>query len=1287
MKKLLLILALFSAAPLWGQTCTTATCNAATANESDVLAALPASGNTNATVVVSIPAGTVTWTTGIVYTIPSAVTSLSIIGAGTPNSGVSSFTAGTSTTVITQNTTSSLFAISPIPFGTTLRISLLSLAPQSGLTTEDVPIKTSGTCTSSGCPNVRIDNITFDGAYNNDPADADTVANNVFGVYDHNTVNNSSGGIGPALVQLSHSAWQGLGDQGNNSFAQPSTFGTNQALFVENNTFNSARATENDIGFNGLGGGRVVIRYNVHNTTGQVLAFGHGTAWGGTFRGERQKEVYRNTIVCSGSCDDDVSIWSGTGLVFQNNVGTSGSGFFNKLTGMDVPRSWRADSTTPSWGWCTGQGYYDQNATYTPATGNHGTVTTSGTASMSDSSQSWTTNQWFNSGTPYSVNDSTPTIPIGCEIASNTATSITCAEDMIFNTFNLGDTYQIRQATLCLDQPGRSGGTYLSGSSGPLGGPTPTGWPGEVLDPVYSWANTTPAFVPSMSIKGARLIANRDYYSELSVNQTAQTSPTSPFDGTSGTGYGTRANRPTTCTTGVGYFSTDQGSWNTGGAGGQGVLDKCTSTNTWTNAAYTPYTYPHPLAGGSGVSLTVSTSGTGSGTVTGSSCTSGSYSSGSTIGPCTANATSGSTFTGWTATGSAACSGTTNPCPSFSLTATTTVTAAFAAQTASPTFTPSSLSSPGFVTVASATSGAACYYTVDGSTPTTGSAQITHPLYIGQSQTLKAICSASGYTNSSVGSQAYAPAVAKTKFAISAIAASENTNPFPNPNRSIAVEWLNVLTTPATDCNTYNWAPLDAWTTQSAAKGVANLYTFSHVPQCANGTTNNANPPTDLTTGDTFFKNFVTAFWEHECSLSSPPSTPLTAASCNNMKYVETWNEDNTDLYWTDTYAHKAIMDNDMAGITKTFCSDCIVILGSVSAGGSGSHANGQSGYYDVAMLTEATAWAALSPFNPPDAVSIHDYWSRSNISPPPFVTTIASNSDATCTTGNTPNSSCYVPVIQEFSRVQGSAVLQNSAISSWAANLPVFGTEGGYGHVSNLCASTPSLCVNGIAEHMVGVASQNASTHSVPIDLLYASNTCTSPNDWGCYWNNGTSPQLPAINEVISWLGANTITGSLTSSAITGGNKWTLPLSGGEIDFCDAWLANCITSTSFNTQQHLDGTVTTLSGTVTLTKEPTLLASATTYTLSTATAGSGSGTVTGCAGSVNYGAGYSCTVTPAGGSSLVSVTGCGGSGTTTYTGTMPASNCTVTATFNLSAAPSVSISGSGTLQGTVHLQ
>ncbi len=94
---------------------------------------------------------------------------------------------------------------------------------------------------------------------------------------------------------------------------------------------------------------------------------------------------------------------------------------------------------------------------------------------------------------------------------------------------------------------------------------------------------------------------NRDLYQE-----------TTSFTGASGVGVGTLASRPATCTPtpestdtgngGVGYWATDQGSWNQSASnprgvqfnGTDGVLYRCSATNAWT-VAYTPYTYPHPL--------------------------------------------------------------------------------------------------------------------------------------------------------------------------------------------------------------------------------------------------------------------------------------------------------------------------------------------------------------------------------------------------------------------------------------------------------------------------------------------------------------------------------------------------------------------------------------------------------------------------------------------------------------------------------------------------------------------
>jgi hypothetical protein len=77
------------------------------------------------------------------------------------------------------------------------------------------------------------------------------------------------------------------------------------------------------------------------------------------------------------------------------------------------------------------------------------------------------------------------------------------------------------------------------------------------------------------------------------------------FDGTTGVGAGPLSSRPTTCTTGVGYWATNQSTTDLTGMVGakpakpiSGTLYKCTSINTWT-AYYTPYTYPHPLVSGS----------------------------------------------------------------------------------------------------------------------------------------------------------------------------------------------------------------------------------------------------------------------------------------------------------------------------------------------------------------------------------------------------------------------------------------------------------------------------------------------------------------------------------------------------------------------------------------------------------------------------------------------------------------------------------------------------------------
>lgn len=158
----------------------------------------------------------------------------------------------------------------------------------------------------------------------------------------------------------------------------------------------------------------------------------------------------------------------------------------------------------------------------------------------------------------------------------------------------------------CVDQPGRGKGDLLTGSyltSNRKNSATGSvSWPNQALEPVYEW-NTTGEIVPGWggawvsNLVPSLLSQNRDYYlhhGNSSCNPGAASC-------TAGVGVGTLAQRPIACTTGVGYFATDQGSWNAStsnarGAqqnGADGVLYRCVG-NGWV-LYYTPYTYPHPL--------------------------------------------------------------------------------------------------------------------------------------------------------------------------------------------------------------------------------------------------------------------------------------------------------------------------------------------------------------------------------------------------------------------------------------------------------------------------------------------------------------------------------------------------------------------------------------------------------------------------------------------------------------------------------------------------------------------
>jgi hypothetical protein len=626
------------------------TYTAASANESDVNAVIhgPIHTAVNGDVIQIPCSGTqsVVWTSQL--TVSASIT-LTALGA-TPNTTPSTYGSGTNCLTIRDNVpyaTGTMMVFTPTYSATNnvTTIQNIDIDPYSTSTALWNPISIEGTGTSSGMPEARVDNIVFGNAIQwnfsgNTVASTQLIKpDNVVGVADHNTL---PSGNGNELMTCNMSSLYGVGQFGDNSWAQPDSFGGSLAWFNENNLVHAGQTfqdcTEAGNSFTESGGGRLVNRFNVIYGTPFQIASGHGTESTGRPRAYRHIEAYNNTLNCTGNCQDFVSARGGTIYSHNNLANISSGGFMDQLFDITIFR--RVFSSIP-WGACGGLSTASGGSLSNSFPGDpwdtvdntaYYTGNLSGVASLTltVSGASWTTNQWSPAGAGYTFYDTTQ--GFASEILSNTANTLTINQNAgIGNSWsapNPGDAFKIIRATVCQDQAGRGQGNYISGES-----PTPATPLNQALDPVREWNDVVP---PSDVVQqyasqfGGNILANRDYYTDnwktggLS-GPTAQTSTAVPFNGSTtcnagsgnyscGMGEGTLANRPTTCTTGVGYWATDQGSWNQSGLacssngagtgqGCQGELFTCTSANTWT-PAYTPYTYPHPLVSGTSSTAT-----------------------------------------------------------------------------------------------------------------------------------------------------------------------------------------------------------------------------------------------------------------------------------------------------------------------------------------------------------------------------------------------------------------------------------------------------------------------------------------------------------------------------------------------------------------------------------------------------------------------------------------------------------------------------------------------------------
>jgi hypothetical protein len=566
-----------------------------------------------------LPAGSATWSTPF---LASTYASITIKGAGTTATGggdVTTLTDGVTNGGVTFNwhgTSNATYRVT----GITFRINE-SNKNNSGLAFGDMSSLRFDHCHVVSATTIQEQTM--------------NIGAGVFGVMDHNIFDLT--GLNAIYVLNGRSS--GGDSHAHLEWKNATNFGGSDYLFLEDNIINGASIDGISYGTRLLDtflGAKVVVRFNTLHRS--CVLETHATGNSGDARGARSREVYGNLADATGPAltnpnFDAVDIGSGTAMVWGNSwdqvYGSGGVYHFNVTRKND--NTYGMGDPATYWGFCGP----------TPVATGTVTVQSGGTTLLQTAGNTFDTSHWTGANAKMimlkisgvdkryyisSVADTThltisqsavgDTVPIPG--APLTGISYWVASNWDGNTDTLG--YP------CLDQPGRGAGDLISGSPGSLVADCAAGaggcvggtlhWPNQAKEPMYFWNNVGTPISPNTLVgdeTGGRVVSDRDYYLPASG---IQTNSTTPFNGTTGTGWGTKANRPATCTTGVAYWATDEGSWNTSGSNPQGVqqsgasgnLYQCTATNTWT-LSYTPYTYPHPLNTAT-VSAPVITSGT-----------------------------------------------------------------------------------------------------------------------------------------------------------------------------------------------------------------------------------------------------------------------------------------------------------------------------------------------------------------------------------------------------------------------------------------------------------------------------------------------------------------------------------------------------------------------------------------------------------------------------------------------------------------------------------------------------
>ncbi len=456
---------------------------------------------------------------------------------------------------------------------------------------------------------------------------------------------------------------------------------------------------------------------------------------------------------------------------------------------------------------------------------------------------------------------------------------------------------------------------------------------------------------------------------------------------------------------------------------------------------------------------------------------------------------------------------------------------------------------------------------------------------------------------------------------IATLSQTQWPNPSPTIMRTRSNERWSMIE-PSRGQYSSTFAGLDQWIAAAQSHHAQLLYTSTGVPHWASSSA--SQPPRDLDTanetcqaplagvvrpnGDCMWAEFMTKFMQHVCGVNYQPNAPLYGAC--KVRYFETWNEFNDGQYWTSNYTDMAKMANDAATIVKKYCGDCLFLAGNTSAGGDGYNPNyyhnaAVSPRFDLALGQFLDAWHAIPNATLPNAVSYHAYNARRTVIPYPMPETNISHSSSMCTASNTPNANCRTPIFEQTAAVR--AVLAQRA---WAAHLPIWDTEGGYGRNDDLTdgvnqndSNTSMLRQAYVARWLLGMGSTGTVTNLWYVwddpcwGTMYSTGAAATNCPGTATASVGYTPAHQAWVTTNAWLNGATFSGPCTHS----GDIWRCYITKpggyrGLFLWTTAWLASASVGlgqpSSYHEYRDLDGNVYNISGasSVTVTNRPILV-------------------------------------------------------------------------------------------------